>query len=69
MNERLGDAAEVCAVLYSTLPGMPLIYSGQEEPLKKRLEFFVKDPIGFSNYAYSDFFYAILLLQQGKNRG
>ncbi|MFP4605470.1 MAG: alpha-amylase family glycosyl hydrolase [Bacteroidales bacterium] len=43
--ERLGDGVETFAVLSHTLPGMPLIYSGQEACMDKQLEFFEKDPI------------------------
>jgi glycosidase len=43
--ERLGDAAEAFALLTFTVPGMPLIYSGQEIGLNKRLRFFDKDTI------------------------
>ncbi|MEL6592538.1 MAG: alpha-amylase family glycosyl hydrolase [Bacteroidota bacterium] len=46
-QERLGDAAESFAVLSYLLPGMPLIYSGQEAGLNKRLAFFEKDPISW----------------------
>jgi glycosidase len=42
---RLGDAAEVMAMLTFTLPGMPLIYSGQEIGMNKSLRFFEKDTI------------------------
>jgi glycosidase len=45
INERMGDAQKAMAVLSWTIPGMPLIYSGQEIGLDKRLEFFKKDPI------------------------
>ncbi len=45
IEERMGDAGHVLAVLSYTLPGMPLIYSGQEVGLAKRLEFFEKDQI------------------------
>ena len=43
--ERMGDAAETFAALTFALPGMPLIYNGQEYDLKKRLKFFEKDTI------------------------
>jgi glycosidase len=43
--ERLGDAAELFAMLSFTLPGMPLIYTGQEIGMNKRLAFFEKDTI------------------------
>lgn len=45
--ERLGPALDAATVLTFTLPGMPLIYSGQEAGLDKRLEFFEKDPIAW----------------------
>lgn len=41
--ERLGNAVEVFAALSFTMPGMPLIYNGQEYDLNKRLKFFEKD--------------------------
>lgn len=43
--ERMGDAVETMAALTYVLPGMPLIYNGQETGLDKRLEFFERDPI------------------------
>jgi glycosidase len=43
--ERMGDGADAFAVMSYTVPGMPLIYSGQETGLDKRLEFFEKDQI------------------------
>ena len=43
--ERLGPAAEVLSVLTYVIPGMPLIYGGQEFGLDKRLAFFEKDLI------------------------
>jgi cyclomaltodextrinase / maltogenic alpha-amylase / neopullulanase len=54
--ERMGDAAQTMAVLSFTLPGMPLIYSGQEAPMRKRLDFFEKDAIDWNNYAWQDFY-------------
>lgn len=45
--ERLGnaDAAEAFAALTYVMPGMPLIYTGQEYDFNKRLKFFEKDQI------------------------
>jgi len=54
--ERMGEAHKAFAVLVNTLDGIPLTYSGQEEPMPKRLEFFEKDDIGFKNYNYADFY-------------
>ncbi len=44
-KEKFGDAAETFAALTFVIPGMPLIYSGQEAGLDKRLSFFEKDNI------------------------
>lgn len=41
--ERLGSLARAFAVLSYTLPGMPVIYTGQEVGLNRALEFFEKD--------------------------
>ncbi|NCT17404.1 MAG: alpha-amlyase [Flavobacteriaceae bacterium CG_4_8_14_3_um_filter_34_10] len=45
VQERMGDAGEAMLALIYTLPGMPLIYSGQEYDLNHRLKFFEKDEI------------------------
>ena len=45
VKERLGNASEVCTVFSYLIPGMPLIYSGQEYGLNHRLKFFEKDSI------------------------
>jgi glycosidase len=46
--ERMGDAAPILAALTYVLPGMPLIYNGQEVGFNRRLEFFVKDSIDWT---------------------
>lgn len=53
--DRMGSAAEVMAVTTYVLPGMPLIYNGQEWDLDKRLRFFEKDtiPMGEEGRFYS----------------
>ncbi len=45
VDERMGDAKEMFAALSYLTPGMPLIYSGQEYDMDKRLLFFEKDTI------------------------
>ena len=45
VKERMGDASEAMLAMSYTLPGMPLIYSGQEYDMDKRLLFFEKDTI------------------------
>ena len=46
--ERMGDAASTFAALTYVLPGMPLIYNGQEVGFNRRLEFFEKDNIDWT---------------------
>ncbi len=43
--ERMGEASEAMVAMTYTIPGMPLIYSGQEYDMDKRLRFFEKDTI------------------------
>ncbi len=60
IEERMGEAGSVMAVLTYTLPGMPLIYSGQETGLNKRLEFFDKDQITWNPDSPLNAFYKTL---------
>ena len=63
--EKYGEAALPLAVHSCTWPGIPLIYSGQEIPNKKRLEFFDKDPIEWNgNYELEAFYHKLLSLKQ-----
>lgn len=63
--ERLGDAAKALSVLCCTWNGIPLIYSGQELPNKKRLKFFDKDPIEWTGtYELHDFYRKMLFLRK-----
>ncbi len=54
--ERMGEAAKAMAVLSFTVPGMPLIYSGQEAGLNHRLEFFEKDEISWDGLKMTPFY-------------
>ncbi len=54
--DRMGDAHKAMAVLTATFEGMPLVYTGQEEPLTRRLPFFTKEAVGFKDYAYESFY-------------
>lgn len=62
--ERMGNASEAFAVLTFTFPGIPLIYSGQEAALNKRLAFFDKDTISWNNYPLTEFYSTLCLLKQ-----
>ena len=63
--ERLGDAWKVMEVLNFTLPKtQPLIYTGQEIGLDRRLEFFEKDPIcDWTSNEYTDFYKSLVELK------
>lgn len=50
VRERLGSAVNLFAMLSYTLPGIPLIYSGQEAGLDHRLAFFEKDEISWRDH-------------------
>jgi len=56
IEERLSDAHKAMAILSYTVPGMPLIYTGQEIGLDKRLEFFQKDPVEWKDSPLEDFY-------------
>ncbi|MCL2098081.1 MAG: alpha-amylase family glycosyl hydrolase [Bacteroidales bacterium] len=47
--ERMGTAARAFAALTYLLPGMPLIYNGQEAGFNRRLAFFEKDEIDWTD--------------------
>jgi glycosidase len=55
-KEKFGKAEKSCAVLTYTLPGMPLIYNGQEAGLSKRLRFFAKDTISWRDTMMVSFY-------------
>jgi len=62
--EKYGVIAKPLAVFSATWNGIPLLYSGQELPNKKRLEFFEKDPIEWNGtYQLNDFYTTLLNLK------
>jgi len=74
--ERMGAASYPLSVLTATLPGMPLLYNGQEAGMDKRLEFFDKDPIEWSEHDMREHYSKLFelkqnnpALQHGKNGG
>ena len=54
--DRMGDAHKAMAVLAATIEGMPLLYTGQEIPLRKKLSFYEKDSIYWGYKEYEDFY-------------
>jgi glycosidase len=65
--EKYGAAAKAMAVFSCTWPGIPLIYSGQEKPNKKRLAFFEKDFIDWEGEIELHEFYQTLLTFRKNN--
>jgi glycosidase len=63
--ERFGEASKTFAVWAFTMgKSIPLIYSGQEEPNKKRLKFFIKDTIVWHNYSLASFYKSLIALRE-----
>lgn len=58
--EKYGPLAQTLAVFGCTWPGVPLVYSGQELPNLKRLQFFEKDPITWGESCRLQPFYQTL---------
>lgn len=61
--ERLGEGAETFAVFTFLIPGMPLIYSGQEAGLNKRLSFFEKDVIEWKEHKFKKLYSQLIKLK------
>lgn len=66
--ERLGNLSQAFAVLSYTLPGMPLIYTGQETGMNRALEFFEKDnaPQWEPRNSYFDFYKTLSCLKHNQ---
>ena len=63
--EKYGDAYKALAVFTQTFyQSIPLVYSGQEVPNKKRLKFFVKDPIEWNKFEMAPFYSTLLHLRK-----
>jgi glycosidase len=62
-RELYGEGARAMAVIAATLPGMPLIYGGEEAGLDHRLSFFDKDEIDWKSLDGQDFYASLLALK------
>ncbi|WP_417431213.1 alpha-amylase family glycosyl hydrolase [Halpernia sp.] len=66
--EKYGVIAKPLAVFSATWNGIPLMYSGQELPNMKRLEFFEKDPIEWNGkYELADFYKTLFALKSSNS--
>jgi len=64
IEERMGEAHEVMAVFMFTMPGVPLLYSGQEACLDKRLAFFTRDPIEWKDCDKTGFYEDLIRIKK-----
>jgi glycosidase len=63
--ERMGDNHLAAFVLSATVQNsMPLLYTGQEASLRKRLRFFEKDTVDWSGPSLADFYRAMFELKE-----
>jgi alpha-amylase len=63
--ERFGEGYKAFAVWAFTMKNsVPLIYSGQEEPNKRRLHFFTKDTISWNKYELAGFYKTLNTLRR-----
>ncbi len=65
--ERMGEAVETFDAFTCVISGMPLVYTGQEAGLNKRLKFFDKDTVEWKESKYR-LLYTDLLNEKTKNR-
>ena len=66
--ERMGAAAEAMAAFTYIVPGIPLIYTGQEYGSDKRLQFFEKDTIAINPAAPQQAFYHKMNTLRAENK-
>jgi glycosidase len=62
--ERMGDAYPAMAALTFVVEGMPLIYTGQEAGLSKRLEFFEKDEVDWNDLSMTEYYQSLIQLKK-----
>ncbi|MGB5850002.1 MAG: alpha-amylase family glycosyl hydrolase [Ignavibacteriaceae bacterium] len=65
--ERLGSAAETFAVFSFLIPDMPLIYTGQEAGLNKRLVFFDKDEVEWEKHEFQKLYSHLIELKNNND--
>jgi len=64
IDSLMGPAQRAFATLIFTDQGVPLIYSGQEDCLSKRLKFFYRDPIVWDSCYLTGFYKDLVSLKQ-----
>ena len=64
IDSLMGDSQKAWATLIFTGQGVPLIYSGQEVCLNKRLKFFVRDTISWDSCSLTGFYTDLVKLKK-----
>ena len=64
MVEHFGDKVYPLSAMLFTLPGIPMIYSGQESRVEKKLKFFEKDSIQWNNFPDANFYKQLIRLRK-----
>ena len=64
IDSLMGDAQKAFATLIFTAQGVPLIYSGQEACLNKKLKFFVRDTIKWDTCSLTGFYKNLISLKK-----
>jgi alpha-amylase len=64
IDSLMGEAQKAYACLIFTAQGVPLIYSGQEVCLDKKLKFFVRDTIKWDSCSMTEFYSSLISLKK-----
>ncbi len=64
IDSLMGNSQRMFATLIFTAQGVPLIYSGQEACLDKKLKFFVRDPIKWDTCELTRFYTGLIKLKK-----
>jgi glycosidase len=64
IDSLMGDSQKAFAALIFTAQGVPLIYSGQEVCLDKKLRFFVRDTIEWDTCSLTGFYKSLISLKK-----
>jgi len=65
--EQFGDALEAAIVLSVVSEGIPLVYNGQEAGSTKRLEFFERDPIVWTEHPLGELYARLIALKRANH--
>ena len=64
MIEHFGDKVYPLSTMLFTLPGIPMIYSGQEARVEDKIKFFEKDTIQWNNYPDLNFYKSLIKIRK-----